>query len=48
MEALYARGFTSREDVLDHVFEDFQPGAHGHGGPSDHAAAIYATPARPL
>ena len=24
MEALFARGFTSREDVLDHTFDNFQ------------------------
>jgi Tc toxin complex TcA C-terminal TcB-binding domain len=41
MEALFARGFTSREDVLDHAFDNFQQALVGTVA-YDHAAAIYA------
>ena len=41
MEALFARGFTSREEVLDLPFADFQQALTGTIA-YDHAAAIYA------
>jgi hypothetical protein len=40
MEALFARGFTSREDVLDHPFDNFQQALTGTVA-YDHATAIY-------
>jgi Tc toxin complex TcA C-terminal TcB-binding domain len=41
MESLFARGFTSREEVLDIPFDDFQQALTGTVA-YDHAAAIYA------
>ncbi len=41
MEALFARGFTSREDVLDHPLDDFRQALTGTIA-YDHAATIYA------
>jgi hypothetical protein len=46
MEALFARGFTSREDVLDHPFDNFQQALTGTIA-YDHAAAIYALAGAP-
>jgi hypothetical protein len=40
MEALYARGFTSREDVLDHPLDSFQQALTGTVA-YDHAQEIY-------
>jgi hypothetical protein len=47
MEALFARGFTSREEVLDHPFDSFQQALTGTIA-YDHAAAIYANAGAPL
>lgn len=47
MEALFARGFTSREDVLDHPFENFQQALTGTIA-YDYAAAIYANAGVPI
>jgi Tc toxin complex TcA C-terminal TcB-binding domain len=47
MEALFARGFTSREDVLDLPFDNFQQALTGTIA-YDHAAAIYALAGPPL
>ena len=46
MEALFARGFTSREDVLDHPFANFQQALTGTVA-YDHATAIYANAGKP-
>jgi hypothetical protein len=46
MEALFARGFTSRESVLDLPFDDFQQALTGTVA-YDHAAAIYANAGTP-
>ena len=46
MEALFARGFTSREQVLDLPFPDFQQALTGTIA-YDHATAIYANAGLP-
>lgn len=46
MEALFARGFTSREEVLDLPFPDFQQALIGTIA-YDHAAAVYANAGPP-
>ena len=46
MEALFARGFTSREQVLDLPFDDFRQALTGTIA-YDHAAAIYANAGPP-
>ena len=46
MEALYARGFTSREQVLEHTQEDFQQALTGTIAYDD-APAIYANAGKP-
>ncbi|MGA8742244.1 MAG: neuraminidase-like domain-containing protein [Terracidiphilus sp.] len=46
MEALFARGFTSREDVHDHTFDDFQQALTGTVA-YDHALAIQANAGGP-
>jgi len=46
MEALYARGFTSRDDVLGHPFDNFRQALTGTVA-YDHAAAIYANAGAP-
>jgi hypothetical protein len=46
MEALFARGFTNREDVLDHAANDFQQALTGTVA-YDFAAVIYANAGPP-